>query len=212
MSSFYAVPTGSVYSPFTSSSSIVLEDIVSPISPILPLSTRLGFSNVGFSNIGLSNVTLSNIPKVDLVTGLYTTGTIYDPTKLYYYDSGIGENPLARHETNIDLRYWFLDDWLYKDENQDILKMLKVEGKSVKVLSKNDAEKNDISKDTEDDLERKSDFIGTEILTLGKNKKILDSICRKNPHLKYYDLPHNKKYVARQQAKYIRNKLKEMQK
>lgn len=206
MATFYVPSVNATYSPFTPSSTIVLEDIIAPITPIIPLpiSYRLGF--------GQSNISYSNIPTVDLVTGLYNTTTTYDPSKLYYYDSGIGVNPLARHETNIDMRYKFLDKWLYNESNQDILKMLKVEGNSVKVLSKSDAENNDISKDSEDDLYKKSDFIGNEILTLGKNGKILDAICRKNPHLKYYDLPHNNKYVARQQAKYIKNKLKEMQK
>jgi len=146
---------------------------------------------------------------VGIATGLGYS-TVYRPHGLYYYDSGIGENPLAQHETNVDLRYKFLDKWIY-DDFPDILRMLKVEGNKVTVLSKADAEKNDISKDSESDLEKKSDYIGTEILTLNKNKKILNALCIKN-NMKYYDLPHNEHYVRKAQGKYVKAKLSENQK
>lgn len=210
MYSYYAAPTDTTYSPFTSSSSLVVEDIVTPITPIIPYASRTIFSNiptvgvVGYNNGFNYNYGYN-----------YNNGypSIYKVNSqgMYYYDSGIGENPLARHETNVDMRYKFLDKWLYNEEHQDLLKMLKVDGRSVKVLSKNESEKNDISKDSAAELEAKSDFIGDEILTLKKNRKILDAICRKNT-LKYYDLPHNEKYVYRAQGRYVKSKLEEMQK
>lgn len=207
--SLFSNPTDMTYSPFTSTSSIVVEDIITPITPIFPYAAK---------------TTFSNIPKVNLIgynpnynIG-YTTAISYpsvyatvNPKTMFYYDSGIGENPIAQHDTNVDLRYLFLDKWLFNEDNQSILKMLKVDGNNVRVLSKSESERNDISKDTESDLEKKSDFIGSEILTLGKNRKILDAICRKN-NLKYYDLHSNKKYVQRAQVKYVKSKLEEMQK
>jgi hypothetical protein len=214
MDSFYAVPTSTTYSPFTSSSSIVVEDIITPLNPIVPYASRTIFSNMPRVGVVGYNTGYNTGYYPGYNTG-YNTGysTVYkaNPQGMYYYDSGIGENPIARHETNVDLRYKFLDKWLYRDEHQNILKMLKVDGKTVKVLSKSESEKNDISKDTESDLERKSDFIGMEILTLEKNRKILDTLCRKNS-LKYYDLPHNEKYVVRAQSRYVKSKLEEMQK
>lgn len=231
MDSFSLGSGNTVYSPFTSSSSIVVEDIITPFSPILSYYPNNVVSNI--PNVSISGYNARN--NTGYSTG-YGTGYMYNPvyntsgynigytsnigypsvynTNLngtYYYDSGIGENSLARHETNVDLRYKFLDKWLYNDDNQDILKMLKIDGKSVKVLSKSETEKNDISKDTESDIEQKSDFIGSEILTLAKNNKILEALCKKNS-LKYYDLPHNQKYVQRAQAKYVKHKLTEMQK
>jgi len=217
MASYYVDPAGTTYSPFTSSSSLVVEDIVTPISPIIPYASRTIYSNiptvgvVGY-NTGY-NTNYNYNYGYNYNNNIYGYPSIYKVNSqgMYYYDSGIGENPLARHETNVDMRYKFLDKWLYNDENQDLLKMLKVDGRSVKVLSKSESEKNDISKDSAAELEAKSDFIGDEILTLKKNKKILDAICKKNT-LKYYDLPHNEKYVYRAQGRYVRNKLEKMQK
>jgi len=214
---FYATPTNTAYSPlsthissaFSPSSRIVLEEIVTPILP-----TRTSFGTTTFSNIPFINAS-SNLPYIGapivprVVTNFGVT-SIYNPRSLYYYDSGIGENPLARHETNTDLRYKFLDKWLLED-NQDILRMLKVDGNHVKVLSKEEAEKNDISKDSEKDVDKKADFIGYEILTLHKNGKILDALCMKN-NLKYYDLPYNEHFVRKAQAKYVKSKLEEMRK
>ena len=146
-------------------------------------------------------------PKVVSGVGLTSISGLSAP---FYYDSGIGENPIARHETNVDLRYKFLDKWVY-EHYPEIIRMLKVSGSKVVVVSKSEAEKNDVSKDSESDLEKKSDFIGYEILTIHKNAKILETICRKN-NLKYYDLPHNEYFVRKAQAKYVKGKLEEMQK
>ena len=196
-----------------------MEDIVTPISPIVPYTTRTFVSNVPKVNVFGYNSGYNTVYNTNNIG--YNTNNIGYATTIgypsvyksnpFYYDSGIGENPLAQHETNKDLRYRFLDKWLYNDDNQHILKMLRVDGKSVKVVSKSETERNDISKDSAQDLERKSDFIGEEILTLGKNKKILDALCRKNS-IKYYDLPYNQKYVQRAQARYVKKKLEEMQK
>lgn len=208
MSDFYAIPESTTYTPFSSpvTTSVVVQDILTPVSsPILPISPLLPTPNVVFNN---GRTILSNIPRVSVV-GNVGVSTVYNPNNLFYYDS-IGDNPLAIHKINTDLRYKFLDKWLHKDHS-DILKMLKVENGSIKVLSKSETEKNDISKDSEKDLEKKSDYIGNEILTLGKNKKILWALCQKN-NIRYYDLPHNEHYVSKSQARYVRRKLGEMQK
>lgn len=208
MSDFYAIPESSTYTPFSSpvTTSVVVEDILTPVSsPILPVSPLFQGPNVVLNT---GRTILSNIPRVSVVGNLGVS-TVYNPNSLFYYDS-IGDNPLATHKINTDLRYKFLDKWLHRDHS-DILKMLRVDNGSVKVLSKSEAEKNDISKDSEKDLEKKSDFIGSEILTLGKNKKILTALCHKN-NIRYYDLPHNEHYVSKSQARYVRRKLAEMQK
>lgn len=129
----------------------------------------------------------------------------------YYYnqfDTGIDSNPLLQNKTNKELRYLFLDKWLY-DDYREILKMLKVVDGSVKVLSSSDAKNNDISGDTTDDMEKKSDFIGFNILTLAKNKKLLDSFVFKTG-IRWMDLGDNHRYVKREQAKYVKKKLEQM--
>lgn len=198
MDTFFAIPTSTQYTPLSPASTVLIEDIVTPIVPARSLITS------AYSSIYANPLV---VPRV--VTGLGVTN-VYTPTNAYYYDSGVGENPLARHETNKDLRFKFLDKWLY-DDFPELLRMLKVNGSNVSVVSKSEVEKNDISKDSEDDLVKKSDFIGYEILTLHKNGKILDTICRKN-NLKYYDLPHNEYFVRKAQGKYVKDKLAEMQK
>ena len=174
------------------SPNIIIEDLITPIIPtsIIPAKTIFAPYYSSYQNwYG---------PKVGMQQ--YS----------YYYDTGIGENPLAQHETNQDLRYLFLDKWLY-DDHSDILRMLKVDGNSVKILSKDEAEKNDISSDSESTLEKKSDYIGSNILTLGKNKKIMSEIIRKN-NVKWYMLEHMRSYVSKQQGKYVKKKLEEMRK
>lgn len=208
MDDFYPIPESSTYTPFSSpvTTSVVVQDILTPVtSPILPVSPLYPGPNIVLNT---GRTILSNIPRVNVVGNLGVS-TVYNPNSLFYYDS-IGDNPIATHKINTDLRYKFLDKWLHRDHS-DILKMLKVENGSVKVLSKSETDKNDISKDSEKDLEKKSDFIGSEILTFGKNKKILSALCQKN-NIRYYDLPHNEHYVSKSQARYVRRKISEMQK
>ena len=203
MDTFYAIPTSTTVTPLSSASSVFIDDVIRPIIPVRSVINT--YPSVIRDPLGLyTRDPLGLYPKV--VSNI-SVANIYQPTSAYYYDSGIGENPLAIHETNQDLRYKFLDKWLYDDYPQ-IIRMLKVNGSNITILSKSEAEKNDISNDSEADLEAKSDYIGYEILTLNKNKKILDTLCQKN-NLKYYDLPHNEYFVRKAQAKYIIKKLEE---
>ncbi len=193
------------------SPNIVIEDVVTPIMPSLYSPSLYSPSLYTQSLIKPSLMT----PTKTIFSPYYNTTSLYGPKigaqqYSYYYDTGIGENPLAQHETNQDLRYLFLDKWLY-DDHSEILRMLKVEGNLVKVLSQSEAEKNNISSDSESDLEKKSDFIGSNILTLSKNKKIMNEIIRKN-NVKWYMLEHMRSYVSKQQGKYVKKKLEEMRK
>lgn len=184
MDTFYAVPTST--SPLTPRA-VIVEDI---ITPIIPAKSTWDIYPRTITSIGYAQV--------------------FQPSTAFRYDSGIGENLLARSETNTELRYNFLDSWLYKDY-PDILRMMKIVNGNVQVLSADKISGNDISKDSEEDLEKKSDFIADNILTKRKNMKILDALVAKYG-LKYYDLPYNKHYVKREQAKYVKRKLKDMAK
>jgi len=129
----------------------------------------------------------------------------------YYYtqfDTGVDSNPILQNKANKELRYLFLDKWLY-DDYRELLRMLKVVDGSVKVLSSAEAKNNDISNDTMDENEKKSDFIGFNILTLAKNKKLLDSFVFKTG-IRWMDLGDNHRYVKREQAKYVKKKLEQM--
>mgnify|MGYP006084817411 CR=1 FL=1 len=177
--------------------SVVVNSVMTPyFTPLSPYFTPL-------SPIITTRPYLSVYPSV--VTNPYPYNNSF------YYDSGVGENPHTQHEINNDIRYKFLDKYLHEDY-PEILRMLKVSNGTVHVLSSSEAEKNDISKDTDSILEDKVDFIGSDILTYYKNQKILYSIVHKYSGIKFYDLPHNTYYVKKEQAKYVKKKLKEMRK
>jgi hypothetical protein len=191
---FYASPIKSTYSPYSDTTKIY-EDVYSPLTPenrrdLRTLATLEAYARYGYN------------PAVSL----YSTAGITSVMRPYGYYDGIGDNPVARDEIGKDLRYRFLDKWLYKN-NQNILRMLKVKDGSVYVLSPEEAEKNDISKDPDRDMRTKSDYIANNILTRSKNMKILLALCQKNPHIKFYDLPYNHSSVERAQAKYVKKHL-----
>jgi hypothetical protein len=193
MDTFLAIPTSSSVSlspVFMDTMSPMLEmtTIVTP-NPVVTIEPLFPFVSVAESRRLVPTVTTMVNP---------------NSSSFFYYDSGIGSNPLAQHETNEYLRYKFLDKELV-EEHKDILSMLKIDGGNVSVAKDS---KSDVGSTA--DVEKKVDFIGNEILTRSKNMKILRKIIDKNYHLKFYDLPHNIDLVFSTQAKYIKQKLKEM--
>ena len=192
MDTFLAIPTSS-----TVSLSPVVVDTVSPI-----IATTSIVSPAPLVSIE----PLFPVVTVTESTVVPTISTMINPNSstFFYYDSGVGSSPLAQHETNDYLRYKFLDKELV-EEHKDILSMLKVDGGSVSVAKDG---KGDVGSTA--DVEKKVDYIGNEILTRTKNMKILKKIIQKNYHLKFYDLPHNMDLVFSTQAKYIKQKLREM--
>lgn len=193
---FYALPSSSSVSLVLDSPSFIV-DTISPIieytsvlSPIIPIEPLFPV---------VTTVDTTFVPAVTTVISPYS-GT-------FYYDSGIGTNPLSQHEINDYLRKKFLDHALV-DEHEEILSMLKVNNGVVSVDKDNGKD----SKDSEDTIKKKINFISSEILTFMKNMKVLKAIIEKNYHLKFYDLPHNQDLVFNTQAKYVKKKLREMKK
>jgi hypothetical protein len=172
-------------------------NVVTPVVPILNVTSPYSpfFKTV--------NTVVSPILDLKPVSTV-TTFTSYRPYSAFEYDS-ISDNPVALDMTNKELRYKFLDKWIH-DHHTDILKMMKIVNNYVVVISDKEADSNDISKDTEKDYEQKIDFIGNNILTRDKNKKILFKICSKN-RLKIFDLPHNEHIVRKAQSRYVKSKL-----
>ena len=131
--------------------------------------------------------------------------SVVPPNSFFYYDSGIGSNPLVQHDIAKDIRYRFLDKWLY--DSDDILRMLRIDQGKVQVIG--GANKNDISNDTEQDLIKKSDYIGDNILPLHKVKKILFHFTVKN-NIKFYDIPYNEHHIKKTIVKYVLKKLRQL--
>ena len=192
MDTFLAVPTSSSISlspifmdtnlPIINTASIVSSAPVITLDPLYPI------------------VSFTESKMVPTLTTMINPNS----SSFFYYDSGVGSNPLAQHETNEYLRYKFLDKELV-EEHKDILAMLKVENNMVSVVKD---DKGTVGNSAE--VERKVDFIGNEVLTRSKNMKVLKKIIEKNYHLKFYDLPHNIDLVFSTQAKHVKQKLREM--
>ena len=190
--------TTSTYTPVVTTCSSTFSPAFCSTSPIAPsLSTVY---------VRRPHTTLNPRPVLTITPSIATT-IVPRPTVGFYYDSGIGSNPLAIEQTLNDLRYKFLDKWLYTDFD-NLLKYLKVADGRVSVIkSQNKIKSNDVSQDSEKDLIKKSDYIAHNILTRKKTRKILEFLIRKN-QLKWYDLPHNEHIVKKEFAKYIKKKLK----
>ena len=200
MDVFYAVPN--------TSSSINLSpviDVIDVSSPIIGTTTTL--LNPSVTTVSKVNVLEPLYPVVTVTesTLVPTMTTLIGPSATYYYDTGVADSPIVQHETNEYLRLLFLDKELV-NERQDILKMLKVENGTVKPTG----EKESGTVGSTAEVEKKVDFIGNEILTKGKNMKILRKIIEKNYHIRIYDLPHNIDLVHNTQAKYVKQKIREL--
>ncbi len=191
---FLAIPEST--SPLTPIGRLILDDVATSLITAKPALTYPYVTTVN------SGVIVRNQPFGIISSNI---GFPLRTNTLFYHDSGIGDNPIVIHNITSKLRYKFLDKWLY-DDCEKILKLLKIRDGKVTVLSSQETEKNDISKDTNDDLMKKSDFIGYEILPLRKTAKILRAFAAKN-NIKFYDIPYNESYVKRSIIKYVFKKL-----
>lgn len=191
---FLAVPENT--SPLTPIARVMLDDIATSLITAKPAFTYPYVTTID-NRIIIGNPAFK----------LYSPNIGYPlPTNtLFYHDSGINDNPLVIHDITSKLRYKFLDKWLF-DDHDKIIKFLKVKDGKIIVLQQNEIDSNDIEKDTDDDLLKKSDFIGLEILPLRKMTKILKAFCAKN-NIKFYDIPYNESHLNKTIGKYVLKKL-----
>jgi hypothetical protein len=124
-------------------------------------------------------------------------------------DTGMNDNYYAQKQMTNYLYYRVLDKWLYDDDMCHILKYLKVSGNSVSVVSSiNDYKDNKICNDSIEDVEKKVDFIESNIFSQQSMRKVLVKITQELGY-KWYDLPTRESIVIEAVGKYIRRKLKE---
>ena len=144
--------------------------------------------------------------------GTIVPSTYYPLVASLEIDNEHNENPLTQKQMTQHLRFLVLDKWLYdSEEMSDVLKFLKVSGNNV-TLVKNEKEmnENDIEKDTEDDVEKKVDFIERAFLDLDTMRKILANVVQITG-IKWYKLASKEvEYVViGATARYLRKALKE---
>lgn len=127
------------------------------------------------SSIIISPLTPKSINPVSVVPVM--TPPIFTPIDYKQIDTGLNDSWLAQKQMTKHVHYKILDYWLYKSEMKSLLKFMKVNNGVVNVVkSESEYENNDISNDSQDDLEKKADYIEEHYLSLEKMRKILQKI------------------------------------
>lgn len=197
MDTFYAIPTSTTISADLNSGSSI---VFGTPGPLLTSGYASGVVSPGVTFVREGETIYSPA----LLTNQMYPSLVSGP---YFYDA-IGNNPIVEHNVNRQMRYKFLDKWLYKDF-PEILKMMKVDNGTVRVISKDEERNNDTSKDSVSDNQAKSDYIAHNVLTANKNRKILIELKRKHV-IKIFDMNINTHFVKRAQKKYVIKKLNEL--
>ena len=183
--------TTTVLSPLTPLS-------VTPLSPASPVLT--------FSSAVSQSVIVKNDP-LTIVTPIGPQLITTRPKYIVDIDTGMEDNYIVQKDVTKYLLYKTLDKWIFT-EFPSVLKYLVVDNKKVRVVkSEAEKEKNEISKDSEEDSEAKSDWIEENILDESAMRSILIRIM-KELGLKWYELPHRESLVMDVVEKYIKKKLR----
>lgn len=187
-----------------SADSITLSEISYPIT-IRPNITTTVFP----STYSPSYSTLALTP-----TQTYTSVSTFPvvavkPTVYVDIDTGLNDSYVVQKDVTKYFMYKALDKWLYSDY-RSALKMLVYKGGKVELIKKlADKDNNDISKDSEDALEAKADYIEEKVLTEMKTRAILIRIM-KELGFKWFELPYKEELVKEVIGKYIKKKLTKM--
>jgi hypothetical protein len=170
---------------------------MSPLSPLSPLSPPF----LTKTNPTTIVQAVTNLPTFNITTKI--------PSLYIDVDTGVNDSYLVQKDITKYFMYKTLDKWLYKDFSS-LLKFLKVEGGKVRVV-KNDEERdsNNVSNDSESDLEKKSDFIHDRILDEDSTRSILIRVLRELGY-KWYDLPYKETVIKDIIKGYLKKRLKNL--
>jgi hypothetical protein len=165
-------------------------DYLSPLSPLSPISQI----------------------KVTPYSTQITTANVFAVNPYYAYvnvDTGLNSSYIVQKDVTEYLWYRILDKWFYSDELCHLLKYLKVENGTVKfAASEADTKNNKICNDTIEDVEKKTDFIQENLLTLNDMKKLLQRIISELDY-KWYELTQKEKLVVEVVERHLRKLLQE---
>ena len=185
---------------------------------LTPKSDTITLSDISYPITLRPSVTTTVLPTTYSPT--YTTLTL-TPTQLTYpvvavkptvyvdIDTGLNDSYVVQKDVTKYFMYKALDKWLYSDY-RTALKMLVYKGGKVDLIKKlADKDSNDISKDSEDALEAKADYIEENVLTEMKTRAVLIRIM-KELGFKWFELPYKEELVKEVIGKYIKKKLTKM--
>lgn len=168
-------------------------DYLSQLSPMSPLSP------------------ISQI-KVTPYSTQITTANIFAPMMNPYVayvnvDTGLNSSYIVQKDVTEYLWYRILDKWFYTDELCHLLKYLKIENGEVKFVS-NEAESknNKVCDDSVENIEKKTDFIQENLLSLHDMKKLLQRVISELDY-KWYELTTKEKLVVEVVERHLRKML-----
>lgn len=171
------------------------------------------------TNVGNNQfTTISQFKQVNPMSPPMITTTVVPTSSLYgqsyYYpprmDNSLNSNYFEQKRTTQNLRYRILDKWFYQNELCYLLNYLKIENGRVKVIDNISEYKNSKScTDNANDIEKKTDYIGEEILDINTMRKLLIKICEEL-YISWTELTKKESIVVHVVEKYLRKKLKKM--
>lgn len=182
----------------------IISPVISPvISPLVRTSVTIPPA-VAITTPVLSPInrvaSIMTVPNVPVLTQT-SIPLMHDP-----FESGLHYDPMAQRQIIKDVKYRFLDKWLFEDFAK-LFKYLKVVNGSVKVTKGNDNKGYESASAKDNEL--KADFIENNVLDIEKTRKILTKVINENS-LKWYDLPHNYTLVKHVVYGHVKRALEKM--
>ena len=183
---------------FTSSNSdTYLSSSMSNISYVSPITNTLSFVT-------------------PTITTAITPVILTNPIHYTEIDTGLNDSWSHQRQMTEHVFYKILDFWLYKDEMKNVLKYMKIEdGKVTVVKNKSEYETNDLSNDSKHDLEKKSQYIEENMLSMKVMKKLLMKIISELGYKWKNFASHNKvtqeeKHIVGVVKRYLKNEFNKM--
>lgn len=165
-------------------------DFLSPISPISPLSP------------------ISQIKVTPYATQITTTN-VFTPAYPYVayvnVDTGLNSSYIVQKDITEYLWYRVLDKWFYSSELCHLLKYLKISSNGEVQFVSNDAEAKDnkVCNDNVENIEKKTDFIQENLLTMKDMKKLLQRVIEELDY-KWYELTSKEKLIVEVVERHLR--------
>ena len=131
------------------------------------------------------------------------------PTLYVDMDTGLNDSYVVQKDVTKYFMYKALDKWLYHDYRSALRYLVYKNGKVELVKKIDDKEEGDVSKESSDALEAKSDYIGEHVLTEMKTRALLIRIM-KELGFKWFELPYKEDLVKEVIGKYLKKKLKKL--
>ncbi len=154
---------------------------------------------------------ISQIKVTPYSTQILTTNVFATNPYVAYLnvDTGLNNSYIVQKDITKYLWYRIFDKWFYTNELCHLLKYLKIEENIVKFVSNEaEAKNNKVCDDTVENIEKKTDFIEENLLTINDMKKLLQRIISELDY-KWYELTNKEKLVVDVVERHLRKMLEQ---